>query len=192
MESTLTRSYEEACEQHRWVVPDHYNIAADVCDKHPDAKPAMVFEDFRGNQREVSWGEQRSLANRAANVLAAHGVEREDRVAICAPASSETAAFFLGTWKRGAILLSLSVLYGDEGIRHRIKDAEPRVLVTDSENVERMPGDLVDDVLILDRKLLADTDEPGVTLVTCYPFYYLGNAPQRYIVAATYVWPSDS
>jgi sortase A len=43
-----------------------------------------------------------------------------------------------------------------------------------------------------DRRLLADTDEPGVTLVTCYPFYYLGNAPQRYIVAATYLWPSDS
>ena len=43
-----------------------------------------------------------------------------------------------------------------------------------------------------DKRLLADTDEPGVTLVTCYPFYFLGNAPQRYIVAATYVWPSDS
>jgi sortase A len=43
-----------------------------------------------------------------------------------------------------------------------------------------------------DKRLLADTDEPGVTLVTCYPFYYLGNAPQRFIVAATYVWPSDS
>ena len=25
----------------------------------------------------------------------------------------------------------------------------------------------------------------SVTLVTCYPFYYLGNAPQRYIVRAT-------
>jgi LPXTG-site transpeptidase (sortase) family protein len=43
-----------------------------------------------------------------------------------------------------------------------------------------------------DKRLLADTDLPGVTLVTCYPFYYLGNAPQRYIVAATYEWPSDT
>ena len=30
---------------------------------------------------------------------------------------------FIGTWKLGAILLSLSVLYGDDGIRHRIKDS---------------------------------------------------------------------
>ena len=139
MKAGVHQTYEEAHEQHRWVVPNRYNIAADVCDKHPDDKLAMVFEDFRGNQREVRWGEQRALANRAANVLAAHGVGREDRVAICAPASPETAAFFLGTWKLGGILLSLSVLYGDDGIRHRLKDSEPRVLVTDSENAERMP-----------------------------------------------------
>jgi sortase A len=50
----------------------------------------------------------------------------------------------------------------------------------------------IDIVEKTDKRPLADTDEPGVTLVTCYPFYYLGNAPQRYIVAATYVWPSDS
>ena len=44
---------------------------------------------------------------------------------------------FLGTWKLGAILLSMSVLYGDEGIEHRLSDSEPRVLVTDAENAER-------------------------------------------------------
>ena len=34
----------------------------------------------------------------------------------------------------GAILLSMSVLYGDEGIRHRLGDAEPELLVTDADN----------------------------------------------------------
>ena len=28
-------SYEEMVAQHRWDVPERYNIAADVCDKHP-------------------------------------------------------------------------------------------------------------------------------------------------------------
>ena len=125
-------SYEEACTQHRWEVPRRYNIAADVCDRWPAERPAMVFEDFRGNERGVRWGEQRSLANRAANLLASRGVERGDRVAVCAPASPETAAFFLGTWKLGAILLSLSVLYGDEGIRHRASDSAARLIVTDA------------------------------------------------------------
>jgi len=36
-----------------------------------------------------------------------------------------------------------------------------------------------DDVSVLD-----DTAVPTVTMVTCYPFYFIGNAPQRYIVQA--------
>jgi acetyl-CoA synthetase len=159
-------TYEEHCRTHKWRVPKRYNIAADVCDKHPADKPAMVFEDFRGEQRRLTWGEQRALANRAANLLKAHGVEREDRVAVCCPASPETAAMFLGTWKVGGILLSLSVLYGDEGIRHRIKDSEPKVLVTDADNLQRMPGDLVDDVIVLDEGLLKDADDQFETVDT--------------------------
>jgi sortase A len=34
---------------------------------------------------------------------------------------------------------------------------------------------------------LDDTDVPMVTLVTCYPFYFVGSAPQRFIVRAVAV-----
>jgi sortase A len=46
---------------------------------------------------------------------------------------------------------------------------------------------VVDDIRIvdpLDVEVLDPTDDPIVTLVTCYPFYYVGSAPQRYIVRA--------
>ena len=33
--------------------------------------------------------------------------------------------------------------------------------------------------------VLAPTDSPSVTLVTCYPFYFVGSAPQRFIVRAS-------
>ena len=32
---------------------------------------------------------------------------------------------------------------------------------------------------------LQDTENQTVTLVTCYPFYFVGNAPQRFIVTAS-------
>jgi sortase A len=35
-----------------------------------------------------------------------------------------------------------------------------------------------------DVHVLDDVGEPILTLVTCYPFYFVGNAPQRYIVRA--------
>ena len=166
MSATESLTYEQACEAHRWQVPERYNIAADVCDRQPGERTAMIFEDFRGNQREVSWAEQRALANQAANLLASRGVERGDRVAVCAPASPETAAMFLGTWKAGAILLSLSVLYGDEGIEHRIRDSQPRVIVTDADNAGRMPGDLVEEVIVLDAGLLAEQADRFETVDT--------------------------
>ncbi len=159
-------SYEEACSQHVWNVPERYNIAAEVCDGQPAERTAMVFEDFRGTERTVSWAEQGALANRAANLLASRGVKRGDRVAVCAPASPETAAVFLGTWKLGAILLSLSVLYGDEGIAHRISDSEPRLIVTDAENADRMPGHLVEEVVTLDASLLDGFDDDFDTVDT--------------------------
>jgi sortase A len=36
-----------------------------------------------------------------------------------------------------------------------------------------------------DVHVLDDAGEPMLTLVTCYPFYFVGSAPQRYIVRAT-------
>ena len=35
-----------------------------------------------------------------------------------------------------------------------------------------------------DVTVLAPTEKNTITLVTCYPFYYVGHAPKRYIVKA--------
>jgi sortase A len=35
-----------------------------------------------------------------------------------------------------------------------------------------------------DTKVLTGTEGPSLTLVTCYPFYYVGSAPKRFIVRA--------
>src|SRR2546430_6141370 len=111
-------AYERLVAQHRWEVPERYNIAADVCDRHPREKLAMIHEHFSGAIREVSWGELQDLSNRFANLFAQHGVMRGDRVAVVMPPTPETAAVFFAKWKLSALLLSMSVLYGDEGVRH--------------------------------------------------------------------------
>src|SRR6478672_4610572 len=152
--ATTITSYEEACARHTWSVPERYNIAVDVRDRHPREKLAMIHEHFDGTVREVSWGELQDDSNRFANVLRAHGVEPGDRVAMLLPPTPETAAAFFGVWKAGAILLSMSVLYGDEGIRHRVRDSQPKVLLTNAANEGRVERDLVEHVLVLDEELL--------------------------------------
>jgi acetyl-CoA synthetase len=142
-------AYEEMREAHNWDVPERYNIATDVCDKHDRDRLAMVWEDWEGNERRVSFGELQELSNKFANVLKAHGIEREDRVATLLPSLPETAAVFIGAYKSGAILLSMSVLYGDEGIQHRLRDSGARVLVTDENNRDRIPDGLVEKVFVM-------------------------------------------
>jgi acetyl-CoA synthetase len=155
MSQATIESYEQAAAQHRWDVPERYNIAVDVCDRWPRDKPAMVHEDFNGAIRRIAWGELQDWSNQFANVLRAHGVEQGDRVAMLLPPTPETAAAFLGTWKAGAILLSMSILYGDDGIRHRLTDSQSKVLVTNAANAGRIDPELVDEILLLDDELLS-------------------------------------
>ncbi len=149
-------SYDEMVAAHRWEVPERYNIARDVCDKHDRDRLAMVWEDWQGGERRVTFGELQDLSNKFANVLEAHGVERGDRVATLLPSLPETAAVFIGTYKRAAILLSLSVLYGDEGIQHRLSDSKASVVVTDSANRSRIPSG--PEVLVLDDALAEELE----------------------------------
>src|SRR3954447_22393660 len=142
-------NYEEMCAAHSWDVPERYNIATDVCDKHDRERLAMVWEDWQGNERRVDFGELQDLSAKFANVLEAHGVEREDRVATLLPSLPETAAVFIGTYKRGALLLSMSVLYGDEGIVHRLRDSGARLVVTDVANRDRIPEGIAERVLVM-------------------------------------------
>ncbi|HSN72942.1 MAG TPA: sortase [Steroidobacteraceae bacterium] len=64
------------------------------------------------------------------------------------------------------------------------------IAVGDRIELETLTGRLtfrVDDTLIVSPEtvdVLAPTEESVVTLVTCYPFYFVGNAPQRFIVRA--------
>ena len=47
---------------------------------------------------------------------------------------------------------------------------------------------VVDEILIVapeETSVLSDRPQPSLTLVTCYPFYFVGSAPSRYIVHAS-------
>src|SRR5215203_3163227 len=174
-------SYEEMCAAHRWDVPERYNIARDVCDKHEPGRLAMVWEDLRGTERRVTFGELQELSNRFANVLEALGTERGDRVATLLPSLPETAAVFLGSYKTGAILLSMSVLYGDQGIEHRLRDSGAKVLVTASANRARVPDGLAELVFVIDSPEARGERSPGDFDLMAE----LGRASDRYEPADT-------
>ncbi|MGI6870641.1 acyl-CoA synthetase [Amycolatopsis sp. 3B14] len=132
-------------------MPDRYNIASEVCDAHPRDQLAMIWEDATGRERQVRWGELQDLSARLANALTAAGVTAGDRVAAVLPPRPEAAAAMLAVLRTGAILITMSRMWSAHEIEHRLRDAEPKVLITESEDSERLDSSLVDEVLLLDR-----------------------------------------
>ena len=151
-------TYEEMVSSFKWEVPGTYNIAADTVDKHDPGKLAMLWEDWQGNERKLTFGEIRYLSNRIANVLTVLGVGRGDRVAVMLPSLPETAAAFISVYKLGGILLSLSQLYGDDSIAHRLVDSGAKVIITDGINRPRLEG-MGDRVDSLERVLVLNAGE---------------------------------
>src|SRR5918999_2255202 len=153
--------YDEMASSFRWQVPERYNLAVDTVDKHEPDRLAMLWEDYKGNERRVTFGDIKEMSNRIANVLSGLGVTRGDRVAVLLPSIPETAAAFIASYRMGAILLSLSQLYGDDGIAHRLSDSQAKVLITNGNNRGRLEG-MRDRIDSLERVLVLN---PGTSLV---------------------------
>ncbi|HKB07663.1 MAG TPA: class D sortase [Candidatus Polarisedimenticolia bacterium] len=74
-----------------------------------------------------------------------------------------------------------------DGAFRRLRTARPGdiVEITGRTRVDHYRIDSVETVPKDDLRPLAPSSEPILTLVTCYPFHYIGKAPMRFIVRAS-------
>ncbi len=133
-------SYETLYSQFSWNIPDYYNIGVDICDKWADGsdRQALIYETSDGNVRRYSFDDLRALSNRAANLFAARGLGRGDRVAILLPQQPEVALVHIAAYKLGAIAVPLFTLFGFDALRYRLVDSAARAIVTDAVGVEKI------------------------------------------------------
>ena len=112
------KTYEEVCARFRWQVPEQFNIATAICDRHADdpARVAMIYETEGGQVSEHSFAEFRTRSNQLAHALRRLGVARGDRVSIVMSQRPETATAHLAIYKLGAIVLPMAALFGPEEI----------------------------------------------------------------------------
>ena len=74
-----------------------------------------------------------------------------------------------------------------DGYFRSLKDVQvgDTIVLQTLEGEKRFKIDATTIVEKTDTTLLKDTRDQTVTLVTCYPFYFVGHAPQRFIVTAS-------
>jgi len=152
------RDYEELRRSFRWRIPAHYNIGVDVCDRWAEREPrrtAVLDVRSDGVVEEISYRALRETSNRLANVLAARGIGRGDRIAILLPQMPAVAACHIAIYKLGAVALPLAMLFGVEAISYRLKDSGARALITNAQGLSKLAslreeGHVLDLILSLD------------------------------------------
>ena len=92
-------------ETFRWKIPESFNIAEAVCDRHQVHRDrvALYWEDASGQSAAYTFGDLIELSNRFANVLVGLGIQAGDRAGIILPQRGEAAVCHLAAWKSGAI-----------------------------------------------------------------------------------------
>jgi acetyl-CoA synthetase len=135
------REYDALYRSFRWQVPANYNIGVDVCDRWAEREPdrvAILDLGAGGALEEIGYGALRERSNRLANVLAARGIGRGDRVAIILPQTVETAISHIAIYKLGAVALPLAMLFGVEAIAYRLADSGARALITNAQGLAKL------------------------------------------------------
>jgi acetyl-CoA synthetase len=110
------------------------NIAHECIDRHAGrTDPAVIVVHADGGDEALSFQDIARDSSRFAHYLAAEGVQAGDRVAIMLEPSRAFYAAVFGTMKRGAIAVPLFTLFGPDGVKLRVEDCAPRLLVTNAE-----------------------------------------------------------
>jgi acetyl-CoA synthetase len=144
-------SYDEIYRGFRWELPERFNIGAACCDRHATGagRLALIYEAPDGTVERFTFDDLKRLSNRCANALSGLGVRRGDRVGVLLPQRPETAIAHLAIYKLGAVAVPLFVQFGPDALEHRLADSGARALITDGDNLAKVPPGLRDLATIL-------------------------------------------
>ncbi len=145
-------TYEDVCKAFAWNVPERFNIASAVCDRHTGSnREALVCESPQGKVDRYSFDTLRDLSSRLANALADRGVARGDRVAILLPQCAETLIAHLAVYRIGAVALPLFIQFGPEALEYRLIDSGASAVVTNDSGLARIVdlGDRLPELRVL-------------------------------------------
>jgi acetyl-CoA synthetase len=113
---------------------ERLNIAHECIDRHAAGGGVAVrIAHADGRDENLTFAELSEASSRFAHWLAARGIGAGDRVAIMLDPSRAFYVALFGAIKRGAVAVPLFTLFGPEGVRLRVEDCRPRLLITNQE-----------------------------------------------------------
>ena len=150
--------YEALRDEFAWQIPETFNTASYVCDRWASDTPdAVAVHERRDDVTTYTYADLQREANQLANYLQEEGIGVGDRVAINAPQKIAPLVSMIATWKLGAVIVPLSVLFGHDGLSYRLTDADVSAFVVDEEAIDTY------------REIADDVDVPTVITIDTPP-----------------------
>jgi acetyl-CoA synthetase len=114
---------------------DHFNIADECISRHADGsgRIAVRIAHADGTDTALSFDEIAAGAARFAHWLERIGIQRGDRIAFMLEPSLPFYLSLFGAMMMGAISVPLFTLFGLDGLKLRIDDCKPKLLITNAE-----------------------------------------------------------
>jgi acyl-coenzyme A synthetase/AMP-(fatty) acid ligase len=136
------RDYNETYGSFRLEVPTHFNFGGDVVDRWAKESDhlALIWCDEAGSERRFTFREISRLSNQCANLFAALGLHRGDRILIMLPRLPEWQIAMVGALKLGAIPIPCIDMLTEGDVAYRIAHSGARGAVTTVTNVAKFAG----------------------------------------------------
>ncbi len=117
---------------------EHLNIAHECIRRHADGsgRTAVRIAHADGADEFLSFDEIAAQSSRFAHWLVENGIQPGDRIAFMLEPSLPFYVSLFGAMIMGAISVPLFTLFGLDGLRLRVDDCKPKLLITNREKAE--------------------------------------------------------
>ena len=117
---------------------EYLNIAHECVSRHADGsgRTAVRIAHADGTDKALSFDEIAAGSSRFAHWLVEKGIQPGDRIAFMLEPSLPFYLSLFGAMMMGAISVPLFTLFGLDGLRLRVDDCKPKLLITNAEKLE--------------------------------------------------------
>ena len=129
-------------------VPERFNFARDVVERHARDELALTFVDAAGEVSRLTWGEIADGAARWSGVLAERGLRRGDRLLVLVGKTPDWHLILLGALRLGVVTIPCSEMLRAKDLEFRMRHSGAALLVAHRGAESEVAGM---DVLFLDE-----------------------------------------
>lgn len=135
---------------------EQLNLANECIDRHAAGNDRVAVRIVRadGNDEILTFRQIAVASSQFAHWLDGRGTRKGDRICVMLEPSLAFYAAVFGAIKAGAIAVPLFTLFGPDGVRLRVEDCDPHLLITNQEKWSTTEG-LTETAVYLDSDVMA-------------------------------------